>query len=114
MKDEEFIRIIRFYIIRNLSDKDLCAEDLVQVGLTSRANLYRKIRRLTDLSVNGYIQQIRLLEAQRLLRENRRYSIGQIAEKVGFNDQSYFSKQFKKEFHYSPIQYRQQLSKGSR
>jgi AraC-like DNA-binding protein len=54
-----------------------------------------------------YLTQVRLEEAKKLLR-NPRYQIDEVAEKLGYNDASYFSKVFRRNVGMSPTQFRQQ------
>ena len=52
-----------------------------------------------------YILSLRMVNAQSLL-ENTDYKIGEIAEIVGYDNQLYFSRVFRKEYGVSPAQYR--------
>jgi len=61
----------------------------------SRTQLLRKLKALTGLSPNDFIKNIRLARAAEMIR-NRMDTITQIGYSVGFNDQSYFTKCFKK------------------
>ncbi len=69
-----------------------------------RTGLYRKLVALTGHSPNNFIKSIRLKKATALLVE-RKIPIAQIAETVGFNSVSYFTKCFHEEFGKSPTQY---------
>ena len=112
MGDHELIHKLTNFVLSRLDDKNLGADDLVRVALTSRANLYRKLRRIEDQSVNGFILQLRLQEAQRLLKDCPRHSIREISERVGFSDQSYFSRTFKEYYGLPPLKYQQMMQKG--
>lgn len=59
----------------------------------------------TKISVAQYLLSLRMVNAQSLL-ENTDYSVGEIAEIVGYDNQLYFSRVFKKEYGISPAQYR--------
>ena len=63
--------------------------------------LYRKIRVLTNLSLQAFIRNIRLERSMELLK-NSDSSIADIAHRVGFEDANYFSRCFKKQFGVSP------------
>ena len=56
------------------------------------------------MSVNEYINQVRIQKAKRMLLEGG-YRIGQIAERVGFGDQQYFARVFKKVVGCMPSEY---------
>lgn len=53
-----------------------------------------------------------MVNAQSLL-ENTDYKIGEIAEIVGYDNQLYFSRVFRKEYGVSPAQYRKKMEKSS-
>ena len=60
------------------------------------------------VSLNDYINNLRVILACELLRSSNR-SIGQIAEECGFSDQNYFTKVFKKFLNTTPSSYRMQF-----
>ncbi|WP_217902300.1 AraC family transcriptional regulator [Siphonobacter sp. BAB-5385] len=66
--------------------------------------LYRKLKALTDLSVNDFIKTIRLKKAAQLLT-SQPLTIYEVAYAVGFDDRKYFSKEFKKYFGQTPSEY---------
>ena len=70
--------------------------------------LYRKLKSLTNLSGNEFIRNIRLKRAVQLL-ETESYTVSEIAYKVGFNDPSYFTRIFKKEYGKSPSEMRDKV-----
>ena len=64
------------------------------------------------ISPAQYILSLRMVNAQSLL-ENTDYKIGEIAEIVGYDNQLYFSRVFRKEYGVSPAQYRKKMEKSS-
>jgi DNA-binding response OmpR family regulator/two-component sensor histidine kinase len=74
-----------------------------EVGV-SRAALYRKLKALTNLSVNVFVRNIRLKRAAQLLEQNK-VSISEVAYLVGYNDVQYFRKCFTKQYNLTPSQY---------
>lgn len=70
----------------------------------SQSNLLRKLKALTGLSVIEFIRSIRLKRAASLIKQ-RSGGIEEIAFEVGFNDPSYFSRCFKKQFGVAPSKY---------
>ncbi|TCD00759.1 hybrid sensor histidine kinase/response regulator [Pedobacter frigidisoli] len=73
----------------------------------SQPVLYKKIRALTDLSVNDFIKSLRIKRAAQLLKQNAG-NIAEIAYAVGFNDRKYFSLEFKKHFGKTPSEFIQE------
>ena len=76
---------------------------------TSRTQLHRKIKALTNMSVTNYINHIRIEKAKYLL-ENTKLNSSEIAYEVGFESSTYFSRIFKKELGKTPILYRKEHS----
>ena len=75
-----------------------------------RTMVHTKLNQILDLSATEFINAIRLREAQKLLLENSELTISEIAYKVGFNDPNYFSRTFRKTFHLSPTDFRNEQS----
>lgn len=75
-----------------------------QLFITSH-QLNKIIKKVTGSTPGEIIQNRVLLEAKRMLVHTQ-LPIGQIAELLGFNDFSYFSRHFKKHTHLSPDKYR--------
>jgi len=72
--------------------------------------MHRKIKAITGFPPSELIRNIRLRRAAHLLK-NQTDSIAQISFSVGFEDHSYFSKSFKKQFGVTPSEYFSQLIK---
>ena len=66
---------------------------------------FRKIfKRYASLSPSEYQTSLKIDVAKRLLKSNF-YSVGEVAEKLGFDDAAYFTKVFKKSVGVTPSQY---------
>lgn len=89
---------------KNLSNPEYSIEDLSRDMCMSRATLYRKITSITGSSPSGFVKNVRLRKAAELLKEGG-LTIAEIADQVGFNTPSYFTKSFKKLFGVLPTQY---------
>lgn len=88
----------------NLSDSLFGVEKMAsEIGM-SRANLHKKLKSITGFAPGDFIRNIRLKRAANLLR-NKADSVTQIGLAVGFEDPSYFSKSFKKQFGVTPSEY---------
>jgi DNA-binding response OmpR family regulator len=102
--DELFIQKALVVVEKNMDDSEFNVESFVREMGLGRTVLYQKIKALTDLSVNDFIQNIRLKRAAQLLRDTD-LSISEVAYKVGFNEPKYFSTCFKKHFNQTPSGY---------
>ncbi|MBB6272381.1 ligand-binding sensor domain-containing protein/signal transduction histidine kinase/DNA-binding response OmpR family regulator [Pedobacter cryoconitis] len=102
--EQAFLHHLITIIEKHISDTDFDVPALAaEIGM-SQPVLYKKIRSLTDQSVNDFIKSFRLKQAARLLKTGG-LSISEIAYSVGFNDRKYFSLEFKKQFGISPTEY---------
>ena len=95
--DQEFIQKIISIIEEYMDHPDFNVEMLSRKVAMSVPVLYKKLRALTNLSVNDFIKQIRLKRAAVLLLQ-KRMTVYEVAYAVGYNDRKYFSKEFKKYF----------------
>lgn len=92
------------YISKNYARTLTLDEVASHVNLNS-AYFSSLFKQLTGSSFKEYLNMVRIEESKRLLA-NTNYSIIEIALAVGFDDQSYFSKIFKKHTGLTPKQYR--------
>lgn len=96
----------------NLSNEQFSVEQLAEeIGL-SRSHLYRKLNRISGLSISQFIREYRLRLAVQILKKES-ISISEVAYKVGFNSVTYFNKCFHDLFGYSPGQIRKGLKEKS-
>ncbi|WP_299123680.1 hybrid sensor histidine kinase/response regulator transcription factor [uncultured Winogradskyella sp.] len=103
--DIDLIRNLQEYALNN--DNKLSIDQLAKTLGTSRTQLHRKIKVLTNMSVTNYINHIRIEKAKHLL-VNTKLNSNEIGFEVGFESSTYFSRIFKKELGISPVLYRKQ------
>ena len=106
--DEAFLSKLNQIILDNLSNSQLDVATLCRGINMSRASLYNKLKALTDISANEYINKFRLEQAIRLM-DTTSLSFSEIAEQVGFATSSYFSTAFKQYTGKTPTQYKKQM-----
>lgn len=106
--DDKFLKKLFDFVERNIDNSDLRIEDFSDEVGVSRAQLFRKLKMLTDITPNKLLLQIRMKTALKLLQENE-YPITEIAYKVGFSDPAYFGKCFKAEYNMTPKTYASQF-----
>ena len=92
------------YIRLNYS-QELNATVLGNYANMTYANLSRLFKKEMGITIGKYISSMRCMEAGLLLRKSH-YSIQEIAAYVGYLDNNYFAKVFKKETGYLPSEYR--------
>lgn len=95
----------RQYIYAHYAERDL---DLTQVAANIGCNpsyLSRTMKQELGISFKDYLTMLRIRKAKNLMRD-RGLSLNQIAEKVGYSNQHYFSAAFKNCQGVSPSEYR--------
>lgn len=103
--DKEFLEEVIRIIDEHIDDVDFDMYDLHQAMRMSQSSLYRKLKALTDQSINEFIRNIRLSRAAELFSHTE-WNISEIAYKVGFTDPKYFSTCFRKRFDMTPSLFR--------
>lgn len=104
----EFIAIVE----NNIPNEEFSVEDICREIGISRVQLYRKVKALIGYNVNDYISTVRLQKAKYLLADPE-LTIADVAFKVGYSSQAYFSTVFKSKFSLTPTEYREK-KKGRR
>lgn len=102
--DDEFILKVRAIIEADLDNTQFGVEDLSKAIFLSRAQVHRKIKALTGKSTGQFMHTIRLHHALAFLQASDQ-SITSIAFDVGYNDPSYFTRMFTREFGNPPSFY---------
>ena len=105
--DEQFMIKLNEMIDQNLSQPDLDVKFLTAQMAMSRTSLYNKVKELTGMGANDYINRRRIDKAIILLTQSD-MSITEISEQVGFTYQRYFSTLFKEMKGMTPSQFRAQ------
>jgi signal transduction histidine kinase/ligand-binding sensor domain-containing protein/DNA-binding response OmpR family regulator len=106
-KDEEFLNELNDEIEHNMTNADYSINHLANAMSMSRSNLQRKIKGISGMTPNDYIRVYKLKKAARLIIENE-YRINEICYLVGFNNASYFSKCFHKQFGKLPSEFQRE------
>ena len=108
--DRKFISEFTSLIESNLANEDLSVDDIYKGLGISKIQLYRKTKALLGFSVNDYILSVRLQKAKYLLM-NEDLTISEVAYKVGFSTQAYFSTVFKSKFSVTPSEFKESSKK---
>jgi len=106
--DQKFLEKTISIIEHFLSDENFSADRLAEKVNMSVSQLNRKLNALVDQPAGQLIRSMRLQRAADLLKQNAG-TIAEICFKVGFNDQAYFARAFKKQFDCSPSDYKKSI-----
>ena len=105
--DDRLMQRVMTVVNKNLGNPDLSVEMIASTVGISRVHLHRKLRELTNQTARDFIRNMRLQQAASLLSE-KRHSIAEIAEIVGFQSVPHFSTVFKDLYGVSPSDYMEQ------
>ena len=107
----ELVEKIAHYIENNLSG-DNSIPTICKKFNISQPYLSKIFRKIKFCTFNEFVMQVKMKEAKRLLLSNRDLLISDIALKLRFSDQFYFSKVFKGMEGYTPSEYRNKEQDG--
>ncbi|GFI53830.1 HTH-type transcriptional activator RhaS [Alistipes sp.] len=106
-EDEEFIARLNMLINENMAGEELSIKFLTDKMAMSRASLYNKVKLLTGLGVNDYINKLRIEKSVYLLT-NTNMNINEISYEVGFSYPRYFSTSFKQVKGMTPTRFKEE------
>lgn len=107
-KDNHIIHDIARYVEAHYRE-EVSLQDIASHFFLSREYISRKFKQEFGVTMSDFLSRIRIDKAKVLLR-NTPLRISQIAESVGYRDENYFSKVFKKQEGVRPGEYRKQFS----
>jgi len=104
-KEDEFLIKLKIIVDEKMNDSSFSMFQLCRAIGISRAQVYRKVKKLTGKSPSLYIRSLRLQKAKTLLMGTD-LNISEIGYEVGFKDLSYFSRSFTEEYGTPPSEMR--------
>lgn len=110
-QDQRLLKAVIEVVEKNISDPLFGVEKMATELGMSRTNLHRKVKAVTGFPPSELIRSIRLRKAAVLLL-NQADTVSQIGIRVGFDDHSYFSKSFKKQYGVPPSEYLNSVSQA--
>lgn len=99
--ENDFLQKIIALVEENISNEQFGVSELADALHTSRSNLLRRVKKITNLSVSQLISQVRLRRGMELLRTSS-LNVSEVAHQVGFSSTSYFIKCFREHYGYPP------------
>lgn len=106
--DKEFVEKLTIFIEKNADNELLNVGMIAQKMNMSHSSLYRKVKALTDLTINDFVKKVRIQLAEQLLLSNK-YTITEVMYQIGMSNAGYFRQCFKDEFGVIPSEYLQRL-----
>ncbi|HWA87121.1 MAG TPA: AraC family transcriptional regulator [Opitutus sp.] len=98
------LREVFEFIEERHAERIMLPEVAARAGL-SRPQFHAVFKRAAGMTLVDYVNQVRLTRAARLLQETAQ-PVVEIANAVGFADQSYFDRRFRRRYGRTPLQFR--------
>ena len=109
-KGKGYMLVKRFYhLVEENNHKNLSLGEYAGLLAVTPNHLTQTVKQFTGKTSSQIIKAKQVLEIKRLLVHTN-LSVAEIAHQLNFDDQSYFTKFFKRESGFSPLQYRSEAS----
>ncbi len=105
-EDKDIILHITKIIYENLDNEELTIDFIANETAISKIQLYRKIKEITKKTPTEFIRSIRLKHAAKLLRTTNQ-TVQETMYASGFNNKTYFYREFFKKYTKTPKEYRE-------
>ena len=112
-EDKDFINHLVDVIHAQMDKEDIDIEHIAAALSLSRHQLRNRLASITGLTPVAFVLQVRLNYAKHIISSDNS-SLTSIANRCGFQNLSYFSKAFKRQFGVSPQQYRKDMGSMQR
>ncbi|MED4014516.1 MULTISPECIES: response regulator transcription factor [Sutcliffiella] len=103
-EDDTSMKAIKDYIFENYQS-DVTLQDIAEKFYLSREHISRKFKQEYNETITDYLMKIRIEKAKELLTKPQ-LKVYEIAYKVGYQNEKYFSKVFKKYTGLTPNEFR--------
>lgn len=105
-RDELFQKVLDF--VESKMYESLTIADICQHFSLSRSSLQLLFKNTVNQSPKKFISDMKLEQSCQLLRENK-YTVSEIALKLGYSSIHYFSNAFNQKYHISPSEYAKRI-----
>ena len=107
-KNSSKLNTIYKHILKNYNE-DLKLDDIAALVNLSSSAFCRYFKSVTNKTFIQFLNEIRVGHACRLLHEDENYSISEVCYMCGFNNTSYFIKQFRRITGNTPLTYKKRI-----
>ncbi|MGY5355282.1 hybrid sensor histidine kinase/response regulator transcription factor [Wenyingzhuangia sp. IMCC45467] len=102
-ENTEWLVKLKNCIIKKCHNPKLNQVEIAEHFNVSKSTFYRKVKMETGLTPNEFINEIKLLQARKIVEKQSDISLKELSLKVGYLHTSYFATQYKKRFGVHPI-----------
>ena len=97
------------YIKDNLTNRDLTVEALAKQAYMSTSHFHKQFKNTLGISPIDYINSEKIKFSKKLIKETPHFKMSEIAFRSGFNNSSYFNRQFKRLEMMTPQQFKKSI-----
>ncbi|APY00146.1 AraC family transcriptional regulator [Lacinutrix venerupis] len=101
--------VIKF-IKENLTNKNISVDLLAKKAYMSTSHFHKQFKNTLGISPIDYINSEKIKFSKKLIKESKNFRMSEIAFKSGFNNTSYFNRQFKKMELMTPQQFKASIN----
>ncbi len=105
-QDHQLLQQVVASVMKAVENGNVSIEAIATDVCLSRSQLNRRIKAITGVTTQQYVNRIRLEQARELLMEHPELQVSEVAYKCGFDDVASFSRAFRRTFGKSPSQHR--------
>lgn len=98
------------YIKEHLTNKDITVDLLAKKANMSTSHFHKQFKNTLGISPIDYINSEKIKFSKKLMKESKDFRMSEIAFKSGFNNTSYFNRQFKKMELMTPQQFKKSVA----
>ncbi|SCP94844.1 response regulator transcription factor [Anaerobium acetethylicum] len=102
------IQKVMDYVLQHYTESDLSIKTLAEHVYLTPTYLSNLFKKNTGITIGQYLVNVRVDQAK-LLLQNPKWKLYQIAPMVGYEDSNYFAKIFKKKLGVTPSEYREKM-----
>ena len=104
-QDEQLLQQVVASVKKGMENSNVNIETIASEVCLSRSQLNRRIKSITGVTTQQYVNRVRLEQARELLA-NESLQVSEVAYHCGFDDVASFSRAFRRTFGVSPSQHR--------
>lgn len=99
-EEQKMLDYVTHHFRENFTDQEIC-----EMFDISRTTYFTAVKKAFGMNKTEYFNKLRVDEAKKLLASTH-MTVREIAKDVGYNDQNYFTRIFKRHTGHSPLEYR--------
>lgn len=106
-KETERMNRIYHYLLDNFK-KDITLQEVAAIAHLSNEAFCRYFKKHTRKTLSAFVNDLRISYACKMLQQQQELPVSEVCYESGFNNVSYFNRQFKLQVGVSPLHYRRQ------